>query len=102
MRVWLDDLRPAPGGWEWARTVEEAIISLLSENEVKEMSLDHDLGEGIEEGYALCLWMAEHGVWPTRRIAVHSANPPGAERMCGVIERYGTYRRAPGTKRFER
>jgi hypothetical protein len=25
MRVWLDDLRPAPEGWEWARTVEEAI-----------------------------------------------------------------------------
>lgn len=99
MRIWLDDLRPAPEGWRWVGTVAEA-RSLLEEEVVVEASLDHDLGEGEEEGYALCVWMAETGHWPREALAVHSSNPPGAGRMCGVVERYGPYRRLPGTRRF--
>jgi len=98
-RLWLDDRRPAPEGWEWAKTFGEA-VAIMRGGGVAEASLDHDLGEGIDEGYKLVLWMAEHGRWPSRAIGVHSANPPGAERMCGVIERYGPYRRVPGTRRF--
>ena len=89
MRLWLDDLRPPPSEeWTWIRTVEEA-IPLLEGGRVTEASLDHDLGEGVDEGYALVLWMAEHDIWSREAISVHSSNPPGAERMCGVIERYG-------------
>ena len=99
MKLWLDDLRPPPEGWAWARTVEEAIPHLRS-GEVSEASLDHDLGEGVEEGHRLVLWMAEHGIWPTQAISVHSSNPPGAEMMAAVIERYGPYRRVPGTRRI--
>ncbi|HET7478362.1 MAG TPA: cyclic-phosphate processing receiver domain-containing protein [Rubrobacteraceae bacterium] len=101
MRMWLDDLRPPPRGWVWVRTVEEA-IPLLAAGDVVEASMDHDLGEGVEEGYALVLWMAEHDIWPGHALEVHSANPVGAERMCGVIERYGPYRRVMGTRRFAR
>jgi len=43
MRLWLDDLRPPPPGWEWAKTVEEAIL-IIESGEVVEASLDHDLG----------------------------------------------------------
>ena len=89
MRVWLDDIRPAPEGWVWVETVEEA-IELMSSGEVLEASLDHDLGDGEQEGYALVLYMAENDLWPKEAISVHSSNPPGAERMCGVIERYGS------------
>jgi Cyclic-phosphate processing Receiver domain len=74
------------------RTVPAA-IELLKTGQVTDASLDHDLGEGdVEEGYALCLWMAEHDVWPSEAIRVHSANPPGTERMVGVIHRYGPCR----------
>lgn len=99
MRIWLDDVRPAPEGWVWVGTVEEA-IGLMSSGEVLEASLDHDLGDGEQEGYALVLYMAENDLWPEEAISVHSSNPPGAERMAGVIERYGHYIRSPGTKRF--
>lgn len=99
MKLWLDDLRPPPEGWRSVKTVEEA-ITLLEDGEVSEASLDHDLGDGEQEGYRLCLWMAEHGVWPSRALSVHSSNPPGAERMCGVIERYGPYRRVHGIRSF--
>lgn len=39
-------------------------------------------------GYDLCLWMAEHGIWPVEKPVVHSANPVGRDRMRGVIDRY--------------
>ncbi len=102
MKLWVDDVRTPPEGWAWAKTIEEA-APLLENGGVVEASLDHDLGEGDgREGYDLLLWMAERGVWPSEGLAVHSSNPPGAERMCGVIERYGPYRRVPGTRRFVR
>ncbi|MDP9440147.1 MAG: hypothetical protein M3P49_15635 [Actinomycetota bacterium] len=103
MKLWVDDARtPPPGGWAWAKTVGEA-VRVLEGGGVAEASLDHDLGEGYgREGYDLLLWMVEHGRWPSRAITVHSANPPGAERMCGVVERYGPYRRVAGTRRFVR
>ena len=101
MRLYLDDIREAPEGWTPVKTVEEA-IELMSSGEVIEMSLDHDLGSDQQEGYRLVLYMAENDTWPTGFVSVHSSNPPGAERMCGVIERYGGYRRVPGRRRFVR
>jgi hypothetical protein len=97
--LWLDDLRPVPDGSKWAKTVDEA-ISLMEAGNVTEVSLDHDLGEGVDEGYRLVLWMAENDTWPSETISVHSSNPPGAERMSGVIERYDPYRRIHGTRNF--
>ena len=87
MKLWLDDLRVPPEGWTWAKTVEEA-QRLLMEHAVEEMSLDHDLGEGLEDGSALVRWMAEHRRWPRARPRVHSMNPVGRAYMQGVIDRY--------------
>ena len=42
-------------------------------------------------GYDVLLWMAEHNIWPTEACYVHSHNSVGAERMVGVINRYGPY-----------
>jgi hypothetical protein len=97
--LWLDDLRPAPEGWLWVKTVDEA-IEVLKNQSVARASLDHDLGEDIPEGYKLCLWMAEHNTWPTQEISVHSQNAVGADRMCGVIERYAEHMRRKGRSRF--
>lgn len=48
MKIWHDDVRPAPEGWAWVRTNKEAVRLLLECEllgvEVTEMSLDHDLG----------------------------------------------------------
>lgn len=100
VRLWVDDLREPPPGWDLAKNVEEA-KTLLAGGDVIEASLDHDLGEGHgSEGYDLVLWMAEHNVWPEEVLSVHSQNPPGAQKMCAVIERYGPYRRVRGTRRF--
>lgn len=117
MKLWLDDLRPAPEGWTHVYDIEEAKKQLLT-GEVEHMSLDHDLGvmplcgtcservdseSEIEDpaecrcschrqlqptGYDLCVWMAANEVWPDNKPAVHSQNPVGRKNMLAVIERY--------------
>jgi hypothetical protein len=93
MRLWLDDLRPAPEGWTWVKSAAEA-IRLLDAETVDEISLDHDLGDtGRPEmtGYDVALHLAQRAVEgkPVPRIVgIHTANPVGRERTDGVIRRY--------------
>jgi hypothetical protein len=99
LRVWLDDERDPenfcsdPQAWTWVKTVEEA-VDLLTSGQVFEISLDNDLGEDVREGRHVVLWMAEHDVWPSGGVTVHSQNAVAATRMCQDIVRYsgGRYR----------
>lgn len=50
IRLWLDDLRPAPPGWLHARSVNEAIAIMAGPGQVTEVSLDHGLGDYAEDG----------------------------------------------------
>jgi hypothetical protein len=91
-RIWLDDLRDPPDEtWLWVKTPSEA-IRLLELGTVAEISFDHDLGfDGKREmtGYEVLLWIEEavalHGFAPPE-MRVHSANPPGHERLLRGIE----------------
>jgi hypothetical protein len=90
VKLWLDDLRPAPEGWEWVKTVSEAKLYLIN-RKVTHASLDNDLGEGVQEGRKLVLWMAEKDIWPTESCVPHSANPVAHKYMSEMIARYGPY-----------
>lgn len=51
MKIWLDDLRPAPGGYVWCRSVNEAIRFIKStESEIELIDCDHDLGDYAKDG----------------------------------------------------
>ena len=54
MKIWLDDLRPAPWGYESARSVNEAktLIREAERNgiEIEVLDLDHDLGRFCKSG----------------------------------------------------
>ena len=90
MKVWLDDVRPAPEGWLHVLT-PEAAIDLLRSGEVEEISLDHDLGlftqEGKEHtGYEVLLFIEREVAMGTLSFAVpeihiHSASSVGRRRM---------------------
>ncbi len=89
MKLWLDDIRPAPEGWVHVKTAAEA-ISMFARGEVEIASLDHDLGTE-ETGYSVVCWIeramyqkAWYGVFPT--IYVHSSNPVGRMKMEKVIQ----------------
>lgn len=117
MKLWLDDVRPAPAGWTWVKTVDEARDAVLAGG-VDEMSLDHDLGacaaclkgrsadEWLEEndyqsmpncdhfgtGYQFVCWMEESGKWPVKKPKVHSRNPAGRAKMeAAILKQYGGY-----------
>lgn len=88
MRVFLDDERATPAGWVRVYWPSEA-IELLSSGHVKELSLDHDLGDDERgTGYDVVLWIEEavalHGFVPPK-ITIHSANPSARDKMLAGI-----------------
>lgn len=108
MNLWLDDVRPAPQGWVWVKTVHDA-QKLLSEGRVERASLDHDLGpqptcysckdESQDCGECHChvrpsngcdlvAWMVGSGKWPLQKPLVHSANVSGHEHMVKMINNH--------------
>lgn len=84
--LWVDDLRPPPHGWLWAKTSTEA-ISFLRTFDIDVMSLDHDLG-GDDTTRPVVLWLCGGTSWP-REVRVHTANPVGREWLEGMVSRYG-------------
>jgi hypothetical protein len=115
VKLWLDDIRPAPNGWTWCQSVSEAIVTIgimviEGGQPFEAASLDHDLGlnatlyqEAADKGLSAddCImaaenprgsefldWMVENDIWPSTRPTVHSANAYAAQQMRKTIDRY--------------
>ena len=93
MKIWLDDLRPAPWGYESARSVNEAktLIREAERNgiEIEALDLDHDLGDFANQGgdaIKLLDWLAERETFYP--VEIHTANPVGRANMESVLARY--------------
>ncbi len=89
MKVWLDDVRAAPPGWERCRWPED-VITLLKTGLVTDLSLDHDLGDDRRgTGYTVLVWLermvADDGRFPVPVIALHTQNPVARERMAQTL-----------------
>lgn len=89
MKIFLDDLRPTPEGYTRTYTVEQT-IELLKTQFVEELSLDNDLGEGLQEGYAVLDWLEEKIYndvsFTLPQIYVHSSNASRVEYMNRAIK----------------
>ena len=108
MRLWIDDVRPAPDGYIWCKSVNEA-KKALEENEMSAVfakisgklevmvqcwpiiiDLDHDAGDFACDGgdyIRLLDWLEETGRnYPIR---IHSANVVGVQNMRRIIQRNG-------------
>ncbi len=93
MKIWLDDLRPVPEGYEGVKSVNEA-IALIEEAErdgieIEVLDLDHDLGDYYSEGgdgIKLLDWLAERETYYP--IEIHTSNPVGRANMERLIARY--------------
>lgn len=90
MKVYLDDEREAPEGWDRVKTPSQA-IELLKSGGIDEISLDHDLGddEKIGTGYDVLVWIERqvivHGYIPPV-IHIHTANPSARIKMELALE----------------
>ena len=104
MKVWLDDIRPAPEGYIWIKSVNEAKNFILSQerkyvdrlNETKEFDtsllarywdMDHDAGEYAMDGgdYIELLNWLEKTARVNYTFRIHSHNPVGVENMRRII-----------------
>lgn len=96
MKLFLDDVRSAPDGWELCKTSSDVITRLdMSNNgikgreEVTDVSLDHDLGPINEDGYDILIYIEEqvhtNPDFKLPKLYVHSSNPAAKERMQRAI-----------------
>ena len=99
MKLWIDDLRPAPEGHIRAYSVNDAKYQIImsEDNWYNEytgrcelIDIDHDAGDYAKDGgdyIRLLDWLEETGRnYPIR---IHSANPVGVANMRRIIERNG-------------
>ena len=101
MKLWIDDIRPAPAGYFWAKSVNEAKAIILDSEEqtaiprmyncdfrIKLIDIDHDAGDYVCDGgdyIKLLEWLEE-----TNRnipIHIHSMNPIWIANMRTIIQR---------------
>ena len=103
MKLWIDDIRPAPDGYKWCNSVNEAKEYILDmerlfayhfrKEEIKEeylitlIDIDHDAGDYARDGgdyINLLNWLEETG--RNYPIHIHSANPVGVAKMRRIIK----------------
>jgi hypothetical protein len=101
MKIWLDDEREAPEGWNRCKNQWE-VITLLNfyvcekDNEtITHISLDHDLGEPVNgSGYGVICWIEEQVFcygWKPPIITTHSQNAVGRKNIQVVIDRINAH-----------
>jgi hypothetical protein len=115
MKLWVDDVRPAPEGYVWCYSVNETIrvikqaedvvqkmktdvkkrefyssIMLVNSLEIELIDLDHDAGDYAYDGgdyIRLLDWLEETG--RNYPIHIHSQNSVGVANMRRIIEKNG-------------
>ena len=111
MKIWVDDVRPAPEDYHWCKSVNEAkdficfdcLAKFRQSCEegnpdkslfIEEISLDHDAGNYVKDGgdYIKLLdwleWLYD-GKGTHTKFHLHSANPVGVANMRRIIEKNG-------------
>lgn len=101
MKIWIDDCRPAPEGYVWIKSVNEAIRvidryadyldpDMCSINLIEIIDMDHDAGDYYCYGgdYIKVLEHMELAHSNTSfHIRIHSMNAVGVENMRAIIKR---------------
>lgn len=106
MKLWIDDVRPAPDGYVWCKSVDDAIYEIdgcnlynwvsTPDDKIEIISLDHDAGNFAKYGgdYIQVLDYLEYLEKTSDfkvdfSINLHSMNPVGVENMRRIIRRNG-------------
>ena len=105
MKLWIDDIRPAPDGYVWCKSTLNALHTIYKYrfNEITEIHLDHDAGEYVKEGGDFINVLNElerlansknafkSAFWKNKCqefiFVLHSQNAVGVQNMRAIIER---------------
>ena len=88
MRLWIDDIRPAPAGFVWVKTVKEAkaAIRCYERTFSGEDTIVISIGDDVE----VLKWLETEGIVDTGYFFhIHSMNPYGVENMRRIIQKNG-------------
>lgn len=99
MKLWIDDVRPAPEGYVWRKSVNaakryikefERMYETIKLDKIEVIDVDHDAGDYAYDGgdyIKLLDWLEETGRnYPIR---IHSQNVVGVQNMRAIIQRNG-------------
>lgn len=95
MRIWVDDIRPAPEGWCQAYSVNAAKEMILTNYpDIEGISLDHDSSIYNQFGgdyINILKWLEEEEHKTNKKIVtfpihIHSMNSVGAQNMRNIIQ----------------
>lgn len=96
MKLWIDDVRPAPEGYRWLKSVNQAKEAIevfegfTSLFNIEIIDLDHDAGDYTNDGgdyIKLLCWLEETG--RNYPIHIHSMNSVGIQNMRAIIQKNG-------------
>ena len=95
MKLWIDDVRPAPEGYVWLKSTNETIryikVALRWDKRIELIDIDHDAGDYAADGgdYIKILDYLERHLLDIP-IRIHSMNPVGVENMRSIIKKNGS------------
>ena len=94
MKLWIDDVRPAPDGYIWAKSVNDAKKNIIAvevyhkKDPVELIDIDHDAGDFACDGGDYIKFLDQ--LEDTSRnypIRIHSQNIVGVANMRRIIKR---------------
>lgn len=98
MKLWIDDVRPAPEGYIWIKKAEDAKAAIRSyERNMTDdnilIDLDHDAGDYAVDGedyIKLLDWLEAKNIVDTGySFHIHSMNVVGVQKMRAIIQKNG-------------
>ncbi len=93
LKLWIDDLRPAPEGYQLVQSVNEfvKIVDEVGVDNIAVVDIDHDAGDFQKDGgdYIRCLDYLEYVGAKDICVRLHSANPVGIANMRRIIKKNG-------------
>ena len=102
MKLWIDDIRLAPEGYRWVKSVHEAKVvccQLIDPKKVlhiDEFNLDHDAGDYAYLGgdyIEFLKWLSKKFYCSNWKITgtfhIHSMNTVGVQNMRAIIQKNG-------------
>ena len=88
MKLWVDDVREAPNGYIWCKSVNQAKNIIFEKGVPEVIDFDHDAGDYANDGgdfIRLMDWMEENEI--SCMIGIHTMNPVGRQQMMAIARK---------------
>ena len=91
MKLWIDDIRPAPDGFIWCKSVNQAKAAITAyEHQYSCDNILIDLDNDAADYFKILDWLKEKNIVDTGYFfKIHSKNPVGIMKMEDIIRHNG-------------